>query len=279
VHQVKEYEKTGRNDEQGRPIIWIKRFEPQPLPAFLEGPVRRLRTLDAKGVEEVHRRIRQSGLYDRKLSMIRLNLSLENLSHEIGRARAFTPGWLENESIWMHMDFKYILELLRAGLYEEFFKEFKAHLPAFMDPEIYGRSPLENSSFIASSAHPDPSMHGNGFVARLSGSTAEFLSMWVVMMMGPEPFVFEHGELQMKVHPILPEWFFKADGSFNFRWLSACEVTLHNPLKGDTWAMEPREIVLGIADGNEITIDGSTVPAPYAGMMREGKIRTMRVQY
>ncbi len=35
-------------------------------------------------------------LFDGKLEMYRLNASLEALPHEIGRARAFTPGWLEN---------------------------------------------------------------------------------------------------------------------------------------------------------------------------------------
>ena len=101
--------------------------------------------------------------------MFKVNAPLESQSHEIGRARAFTPGWLENESIWMHMSFKYLWELQKAGLYEAFFEALKNHLPPFMDPQVYGRSPLENSSFIVSSAHPDESLHGNGFVARLSG--------------------------------------------------------------------------------------------------------------
>ena len=58
-----------------------------------------------------------------------------------------------------------------------------------MDPDVYGRPPIECSSFIASSAHPDKTIHGQGYLARLSGSTAEFLSMWNLMMMGAQPFV------------------------------------------------------------------------------------------
>ena len=54
--------------------------------------------------------------------MYKVNASLASQSHEIGRARAFTPGWLENESIWLHMEYKYLLEVLKAGLYEEFFR-------------------------------------------------------------------------------------------------------------------------------------------------------------
>lgn len=179
----------------------------------------------------------------------------------------------------MHMDFKYILELLRAGLYDEFFTEFKAHLPAFMDAGVYGRSPLENSSFIASSAHPDPSMHGNGFVARLSGSTAEFLSMWVMMTMGHHPFVVEDGKVIMKYDPILPGWLFKEDGSFTFRMLGSCDVTLHNPSRLDTQKKKPLEIRLQPFEGEMINFKGSIIPAPYAAQIREGKIVKMDVQY
>ena len=84
----------------------------------------------------------------------------------------------------MHMTYKYLLSLLKAGLYDEFFSEIKTSLIPFLDPAVYGRSTLENSSFIASSVNPDPHVHGRGFVARLSGSTAEFLSMWITMMAG-----------------------------------------------------------------------------------------------
>ena len=50
---------------------------------------------------------------------------LDGWPKDIGRARAFTPGWLENELIWLHMEYKYLLEVLRAGLYEHFFEDFK----------------------------------------------------------------------------------------------------------------------------------------------------------
>ncbi|MFW6268496.1 MAG: hypothetical protein ACOC4G_00315 [Bacillota bacterium] len=50
---------------------------------------------------------------------------------DIGRARAFTPGWLENGSIWLHMEYKYLLELIKNGLYEEFHNEMKNCLTSF----------------------------------------------------------------------------------------------------------------------------------------------------
>lgn len=58
------------------------------------------------------------------------------------------------------MSYKFYLELLKGALYSEFFEELKAGVVAFMDPDRYGRSPLEVSSFIISSAFPDENMHG-----------------------------------------------------------------------------------------------------------------------
>src|SRR3989344_1069318 len=105
--------------------------------------------------------------------MYKDNAPLKSAPVEIGRARVFTPGWLENESVWLHMEYKYLLEMLKGGLHDEFFQDFKKALVPFQPAERYGRSVLENSSFIVSSVFPDPSYHGVGFVARLSGSTAE----------------------------------------------------------------------------------------------------------
>lgn len=279
THLPKKYEKTGQTDTLGRPVIHVTEFDAQPLPTFLEGPVRRLRTLDAKDADSLYQKLRKSALFDQKLAMFRLNASLESQPHMIGRARAFTPGWLENESIWMHMDFKLMLELLRKGMLDEFYHEFKLHVPAFMDPEIYGRSPLENSSFIASSAHPDPNLHGNGFVARLSGSTAEFLSMWVIMTVGQKPFSFENGRLQLALQPLLPGWLFKEDGTFKFKLLGSCEVTLHNQSRSDTFKTKPVRISIRSVDGEEVSVEGNVIPSPYAGMAREGKIVAMDVHF
>ena len=58
------------------------------------------------------------------------------MSQDIGRMMAFTPGWLENQSVWLHMSYKFYLELLRAGLYDEFFNEIKTGLVPFMDPKV-----------------------------------------------------------------------------------------------------------------------------------------------
>jgi hypothetical protein len=197
---------------------------------------------------------------------------------EIGRLRAFTPGWLENESIFLHMEYKYLLELLRAGLYEEFFEDFRNALVAFQDPARYGRSPLENSSFIVSSAHPDKSMHGAGFVARLTGATAEFLSMWNLMMAGQNPFFVENNELCLRLRPALPGWLFDNDGRVSFTFLGQCQVTYINPSRLNTYDDTINIRSMNIySDAGQIEIHGDVIGSPHASLVREGKIRQIEV--
>ena len=214
--------------------------------------------------------------------MYRVNASLGDLSHEIGRARAFTPGWLENESIWLHMEYKYLLALLRAGLYDEFYALFQRQLVPFLDPAVYGRSPLENSSFIASSAHPDASLHGAGFVARLTGATAEFLSMWNIMLEGSQPFTCPGGHLTLELRPILPGWLFPEDGALSFRFLGACTVTYHNPQRHATYgpqAAQPQHSRLEYTDGRTFELPGAEIPSPHAGALRRGLVCKLDTYY
>jgi hypothetical protein len=205
--------------------------------------------------------------------MYKVNTSLADQPHDIGRARAFVPGWLENESIWLHMEYKYLLEVLRAGLYREFFEDFRTALVPFLDPQTYGRSPLENSSFIVSSAHPDRSLHGTGFVARLSGSTAEFLSMWQLMMAGPRPFFMKDGALCLKFAPSLPSWLFTPEGTITFKFLGQCVVTIHNPQRADTFThdVQVRRIELVDRTGKQTEISGGIIGAPWAAQIRSGE--------
>jgi hypothetical protein len=280
VYDVQDYALTGTEDGHGHPHISVKAFEPFALPAFLEGPVRLLKISDSEDAVEIARAIRQSKLFDRKLGMIKLNAPLTEQSHEIGRARSFTPGWLENESIWTHMAFKYLLELLRAGLYEEFIDLLISHLPPFMDPATYGRSPLENSSFVVSSAHPDATLHGNGFVARLSGATAEFLSMWTQMTAGAQPFQLENGQLVLALKPILPGWLFTEEGTFSFCFLGCCDVTLHNPIRQNTF--NEGCIISRIelhANTETISIKDAIVRSPYAERVRSGEYDSIDVYF
>jgi hypothetical protein len=270
-------------DEQGQPYVRAKQFEPTVLPLFLEGPVHALKLQpDVASARDLFARVKASDLYDCKLGMYKINASLEDQPHEIGRARAFTPGWLENESVFLHMEYKYLLEVLRAGLYGEFAEAFRRALICFQDPEVYGRSPLENSSFIVSSAHPDESLHGAGFVARLSGATAEFLSIWTTMTAGGRPFLLEKGKLGLAFRPTLPGWLFDKDGKLTFTFLGQVHVTYHNPDRRDIYpndGVSPGPLVLHLPDGGQVQFSEGFVAEPYAQMVRTGEITKIDVLF
>lgn len=259
-----------RRDAQGRPLVYARNFRPRPLPLFLEGPTRALKTFSKREARHLHKQMLSGPLWDEPLGMFKVNASLAGEPHDIGRACAFTPGWLENESIWLHMHYKYLLGLLHKGLFEEFYALARTGLIPFRNAQQYGRSPLENSSFLVSSAHPDASLHGRGFVARLSGATAEFLDMWTLMTAGAQPFVCENGELRLCLRPALPGWLFTQDGRFEFTFLGRCQVTLHNPARRNLFPGAARRIVLHTADGVH-SIDGADAPAPYAEAVRLGQ--------
>ncbi|PKQ27095.1 MAG: cellobiose phosphorylase [Actinobacteria bacterium HGW-Actinobacteria-4] len=287
MHQVDAYnEVIGRDgkpvvDAKGRPTIQPTAFTPVVLPLFLEGPVRAFKTLG--GVEDardLHERVKGSALFDAKLQMYKVNASIADLPPDIGRAQAFPAGWLENESIWLHMEYKYLLELLRSGLYAEFFQEIQTTMVPFLDPAIYGRSPLENSSFIVSSAHPDPSLHGAGFVARLSGSTAEFLSIWVLMMAGEKPFAVVDGELVLELKPALPADFFTEAGEVTFTFLGHTQVTYVNPGRVDTFAPGVEVTRTELFTGETSTvIEGGVIGAPHAAAVRAGAVDRIKVTF
>jgi hypothetical protein len=266
----------------GLPKAVVGEFEAQALPYFLEGPTRWLKTFkNPVKAKEIYSLIKQSGLYDPQTSMYQTSASLDGESHEIGRMRAFTPGWLERESNFLHMSYKYLLELLKAGLYEEFYSEMKTSLVPFLDPEVYGRSTLENSSFIATGGNPDPGTHGRGFVARLSGSTAEFLSMWRKMMAGSKAFSVVDGELALSLHPVLPGWLFDEQGELSFTFLGTTEVTYHNPRKVDTFGDNGaviRSMTLQHRDGTASKVSGALLRGTAAEALRRGEIRSIKAE-
>lgn len=272
----------GKNDV-GLPFVNALSMRVGVFPLFLEGPVRYMKTVsdDKDEMKDVYSRVLDSGLRDKELKMYTVSASLKGQSYDMGRMMAFSPGWLENQSIWTHMSYKYYLELLRGKLYEEFYSEMKGGgiLP-FMDPDVYGRSLMECSSFLASSAFPDPEMHGRGFLARLSGSTAEFMSMWKLMFLGPEIFFLnDDGDVEMQLVPALPSWLFEDeenagtkddDGNLtvSFKLFAAIDVTYHNSAGGDLFGVSPTKYVVTMADGSEVKVDGSSIPTETALAIR-----------
>lgn len=284
VYEAQKYDVLeSSNPVNGYKNVVIKEFKCTKVPLFLEAPARILKNIkDIAEAKLLYNSVKQSSIYDRKLRMYKTSESLESMSEEIGRVRAFTPGWLERESIFLHMEYKYFLAMLEAGLYDEFYEEIKVALVPFMNPKIYGRSILENSSFIASSENPDDSIHGRGFVARLSGSTAELLSMWHLMMCGKKVFSYDNNKLELRFKPILSKDFFDADGKVAFKFLGHILVTYHNPARSNTYGSEApciNNILITLMDGNKIQIKNRVIEEPYSVYVRNGLIQAIDVYF
>ena len=215
------------NDEKYQTVKPL-RFKRNAVSSFLEAPARLLKTDFPKNkLSQMFKNIKKTDLYDKDLKQYRTSVSLENDSYEIGRIKAFTPGWLERESNFLHMTYKYLLGLIKAELYDEFFEEIKTNLVCFMNPEVYGRSILENSSFIATSNNPNPNIHGQGFFARLSGSTVETLNIWIMMFLGEKVFDYRNNELVFQPKPIIEKSFFTEDKSISFKFLRSTTISYH----------------------------------------------------
>ena len=179
------------------------------------------------------------------------------------------------------MEYKYLLELLKRGLYEEFYSDFKNVLIPFQNPERYGRSILENSSFLVSSAFPNKNLHGNGFVARLSGSTAEFLQIWLLMNLGNTPFFLnEENKLNLRFEPLLAGWLFDKNGVYAFNFLSKVKVSYINLKRKDTFGrnqVKVNKIIFNDKSGLTVKITSNTIPSPYAEQVRSRLIKKIDI--
>lgn len=275
----------------GSAYLEIHRFEAKPLPLFLEGQVHWLKVCSKDKARQIYHAVRQSALLDKQLQMYKLNECLQSCSPEIGRARTFSRGWFENESIWLHMSTKYLLELVKNDLYDEFYKDAETMLVPFMDPKVYGRSISENSSFIASSTCPDPAARGRGFVARLSGTTAEFIHIWLLLTVGKQPFTLREGQLSFALNPSLPaKWFTEKaadvqwdglhiqipENAFACAMLGTILLVYHNPERRSTYgknAVRPAKYILD----DQHVITGSEITGVFAEQIRDRTIQKIEV--
>lgn len=169
--------------------------------------------------------------------------------------------------------------LCTLGLYTQFFEEMMSGMLPFIQTKTYGRSPVECSSFIASSAFDDPAIRGRGFLARLSGSTAEFLSIWSLMFIGPNPFILneETDLLEMQLVPALPSWLLQKDTVetnpehkyyVEFKLFTSIKVVYYAGEAKDLYGIKPTKYKIGLNDGSIHKIDGPIIPNDLALMIR-----------
>jgi len=288
-----------RLSDSGHPLARPLEFEHRPLPLFLEGPMHMMRVRPHMA-PQVYPAVRNSPIFDGKLRMYKVCESLAEAPFEIGRVKAWGPGWIENESVYTHMEYKHLLSILTSGLHREFFRDIETMLMPHIPPEVYGRSPIENVSFIVSSAFSDETMHGQGLQPRLSGVTGEMIHIWTLMVAGDAPFFLdESGTLAFALRPILAGRFFTStstsraivgpDGrevnvevpanAFLFKLSGRTLVTYLNQGRKDTFGPGGCRVSgyeLDYGDDRRVTIDGPVVSYPHSLDIREGRVACMK---
>lgn len=308
VSDAKRVRSLGKKDPDGRPLVKVEGFRTRPVRLFLEGAVHWMRVRPHEA-ESVYRAVRRSPLFDRKLRMYKSCENMEGESFELGRAvGAYPRGWIENESIYLHMEYKYLLEILRSGLCEAFWRDARTTLMPFLDPAVYGRSTLEGASFIVSSAYHDPTEHGRAYQPRLSGLTCEFLHIWILAVAGEKPFAVERdgggagARLRLNLRPRLPGWLFTKkpirrryldpvegwreillpENTFAFKFLGRMLVVYYNPKRRDTFGsagVVPEEYRLTWRDGRRETFSAVGVRGEAAEQVRTGAVRRIDVYF
>jgi len=162
---------------------------------------------------------------------------------------------------------------------------------------------LENSSFLVSSAHEDSKLHGQGFVARLSGSTAEFVHIWLLMNIGKNPFTLnEQGDLEFTFRPALAGWLFTKKKStiiywdqnnksrnielpkniYAFNLFGSTLVVYHNPRRKDTFGKNKpsvKKIHLAYPKKTPIILSSETLSGSYAQDIRNRKIERIDIYF
>ena len=264
-----------KENEGGYPNVRVKKFTAVPISKFLEGPAKQIRDCDSiEKSDEILNMVKASDVYDKKLKMYKTSENIAKEGLEFGRIAAFTPGWQENESIFLHMEYKFLLGILKSGNYKAFYEEMKNVFIPFLNPKVYGRSILENCSFLASSANPDENLHGRGFVSRLSGSTTEVISIWTEMYLGKTPFVYENGKLGLKLKPMLEAFVFDEKGEVSFNFLTTNKVTVHNDACDATYNKSVKYVVI---DG--VKYDGEVVFGEVAEKIRTERNSVIDIYY
>ena len=130
-------------------------------------------------------------------------------------------------------------------------------------------------------------MHGRGYVARLSGSTAEWISIVFHMALGVEPFRFVGGQLRFEPSPTIAKWLFtkKAEGDFEkdtfaVKLFGKTWIVYYNPQKRDTYAgkgLRPVRYRVRYENGRELVHEGKSLPDRLARDLRQGQLSRLTI--
>jgi hypothetical protein len=131
-------------------------------------------------------------------------------------------------------------------------------------------------------------VHGVGFVARLSGATAEWISMVLHMGLGAAPFRVVDGALHFEPRPVLADWLFTTQpaggfgpDSFGFKLFGSTWVVYDNPKRRATFgpdAVAPVSFDLHFAAGHRATHAGAWLPETLALALRDGQLHSLVIR-
>jgi hypothetical protein len=85
----------------------------------------------------------------------------------------------------------------------------------------------------------------NRTVSRLSGTTAEFVAIWLAITCKLKPFYIDNEDkkLYLKLSPKLPSWLFDKNGLFEFKFLGNIKVVYINKTKKNTFGSNCARVV------------------------------------
>jgi hypothetical protein len=123
----------------------------------------------------------------------------------------------------------------------------------------------------------------------------EFLHLWTHLFLGPNPFVFEQGQLRFKPEPVLAKSLFSTDErivtlfdteetlpahSAAYALLGATLLVYINPEFRNTFgqaAVKPCRYRLYGRDGSEQTVESPYLKGEIAEALRDGRFRRVEV--
>ena len=267
IYEVKDYELMDHINHLGYKTVKVKSFNLITLPPFLEAAARSYKLGKRFADKKEYKLIKDTNIYDKKLGIYKTCSDIDGAPFEIGRIHAFSKGWLERECDFLHMTYKYLLGLLKAGLFKEFYFEIKKNFVYNLKPQIYGRNLIENSSFIVPTCNPDSKIHGKGYFARLTGANAELLDIVTYMFIGDSLFNTDNnGNLIFALHPVLSKEFFTKDGICEFTFFDGLHIKYINENLINSY--EAEKIIYRI-NGKETDL----VNGILASEIRDGKIK------
>lgn len=269
INEVSKYHLLDELNYHNNKIVVVDEFKQIALPLFLESNARLAKLGKKYFNKNDYQKVLKSGLKDHKTKFYQTSISLDECDPLIGRITRFSKGWLERESNFLHMTYKYLLGLLRAGLHKEFFKEMKDNFVCFMDPNKYGRSPIENCSFLVTSNNPNKARHKEGEYARLTGANAEVIDMFYRLIIGEHLFMYDNDGLHLTINPSLTKEFFDNNKEVK-AYISGINFTLYNPNMIDTYLSNKISYVI---DNKEYDV----VPNDISIAIREGNIKDIKV--